>query len=102
MNHIGDINEMVRLYYCQRCQMKYPKGHSHVRVGQTSGITALMLERGHCGCWPLRYECENCKKLLCGKNGACCVRLTKGGFEAPNGRRKLCVDCGIKIRRGDI
>ena len=96
------MNEMVRLYYCPRCQMKYPKGHSHVRAGQTPTLSAMIREQGSCGCWPLKYECENCKKLLCGKNGVCCVRLTKNNIEAANGIKKLCVACGIKIRRGSI
>ena len=96
------MNDTGQLYYCVRCQMKYPKGHSHIREERPPGLSAMIRERGSCGCWKLRFECEVCKKLLCGVNGAHSVRLTKDGFEAPNGRRKLCVDCGIKIRRGDV
>ena len=94
--------DQQRLYYCPRCQMKYPKGHSHVREPRAPGLWDLIREVGSCGCWYLKYQCENCKKLLCGKNGAHCVRLTKNNTESPNGSKKLCVECGIKIRRGDI
>lgn len=91
-----------RTYYCFVCKMAYPKGHLHAPTVAKNQLTVMVRDRGSCGCWPLKYECEVCNKLLCGKNGAHCVRLTKDGYEAPNGRRKLCVDCGIKIRRGDI
>ena len=91
-----------RLYYCPRCQMKYPKGHSHIREPRAPGLIAMIRAQGSCGCWKLKYECELCKKLICGKNGACCVRLTKNNIEATNGVKKLCVDCGIKIRVGSI
>lgn len=96
------MGEEPRMYYCPRCQMKYPKGHSHIREPRAPGLSDMIRAQGSCGCWQLKYECEVCKKLLCGKNGAHSVRLTKSGFEAPNGPRKLCVDCGIKIRRGSI
>ena len=91
-----------RLYCCPRCQMRYPKGHSHIREPRVPGLTAMIQQFGSCGCWKLKYQCQECKKLICGINGAHCVRLTKNNIEAANGIKKLCTDCGLKIRRGDI
>ena len=54
---------------------------------------------GSCGCRPLRVQCEVCQKLLCGTNGAHTMRLTVKGIEAANGQRKLCIECGLKVRR---
>ena len=85
--------------------MKVPTGHKHVPAQGSpwAGLTALIRERGSCGCdyYSLKYDCQECGKLLCGKNGPHCVRLTKDNQESPNGSKKLCVDCGIKIRIGE-
>lgn len=97
----NDYNHTVPQYYCERCRMKYPKGHFHVPNPREPGLWDMVKQYGSCGCWKLTAQCEECKKLLCGKNGAHCVRLTKDGLESPNGQRKLCTDCGIRIRRGD-
>lgn len=96
-----DVVISERLYFCPRCQMKYPKGHAHVTGPRPPGMWDMIRKHGSCGCWKLRVQCQECGKLLCGKNGAHCVRLTKNNVEAPNGQKKFCVDCGLKIRRGD-
>ena len=95
----------LRWFYCWKCRMRYQaeKPHVHVNTPKTNqgSMWQMVKEFGSCGCGAyLKKQCEQCKKLLCGKNGPCCFRLSKDGYETPNGKRCLCTDCGIKIRKG--
>ena len=93
----------MNYFYCWKCQGRFEKGHSHAPA-IPSEFRKMVEERGSCGCsWHLlKSECRECKKLMCGKNGPHCIRLTKNNIEAANGIKKLCIDCGNKIRIGAI
>lgn len=93
----------IRRRFCPKCQLMVTGEHKHIPSKYEEGIWTLVKEKGSCGCnhWHLKKQCIECGKLLCGKNGEHCIRLTKNNIEAANGTNILCVDCGLKIRNGN-